>query len=110
MLKYWLYRLLFAGTMFFASAAVDPGAGAGVTDNGGADPGGDPGSDPATDLDIDGGGDPSVDPDPDADPDLQEDKTGDQQHADETDKEASDFKGLVSKRLLALKKEAPELT
>jgi hypothetical protein len=113
MLKYLLHYLLFGMTMFAAAdvAVGGDGDGAAPADAGGsggnagagdagADLGGDDGSGPTVEGDIDGLGELDSEP-----------AEGEQrQQQPEVDKETGDLKGLVSKRLLALKKEAPELT
>lgn len=107
-----LHYFLF-GTMMFFAAGAPPVVGAGEGEGGGdpGDLGGDFGgegelpSDPADPADVPAGADET---DPiDADPDDQPDQKPPQKVEDP---ETSDFKGQVSRRLLALKKEAPELT
>jgi hypothetical protein len=119
MLKYWLYRLLFAGTMFFASGAVADVAG------GGGDAGADSGSgggidsaDSGDSTDAGGAGDGDADAgsgaDDGLDAGLDDDAAGsrDQKRTaeDEVDKDTGDFKSAVSRRLqTVIKKSSPAL-
>jgi hypothetical protein len=66
------------------------------------------GEDDGTDGAEPGAGE--LDTDLDTDPAAQREADEARQREQEQDKDTSDFKGLVSKRVLALKKEAPELT
>lgn len=103
--------------MFAAAAGVGDLSGGGAGDGGAADDGASGSDAGAGDAGLgDGGEDGSRSADEGADDSLGEldadaDEQGDQQRQQQDqDKESADFKGLVSKRLLALKKEAPELT
>jgi len=118
MLKYFLHWMLFGATMFAAAAGVNL-AGGGAGDGGAGDIDGSSGGDPGASSDgTDGGdgstgsGDDGLDGELGGDPGAgdEDDQSGERQQQQDPDKESADFKGLVSKRLLALKKEAPELT
>jgi hypothetical protein len=117
MLKHFLQYLMFGLTMFAAAPSIvgggDGGAG-GAGDGGGEGAGGGAGAgdDLGQGSELDGGADLGEDGDAlDGAEDLSaETLSEEQRQQQERDKETSDFKGLVSKRLVALKKEAPELT
>ena len=99
----------FAGTMFFAAGAVADAAGGGGADGAGSVPGYDGGGDDAT-----GAGDDTTasvaDTGDDAAPGEHEaaaEKPGAQTTQEEP--EVAEFKGIVSSRIRALSKQAPEL-
>jgi hypothetical protein len=121
MLKHFLQYLMFGLTMFAAAApAVGAGSGDGGAGDGAADDGGSSSSAGADDAGLgdlgeagsSGSGDEG-DPDNlgEVDPELSDaSQANDEQRAQQDkDKETADFKALVSRRLVALKKEAPEL-
>ena len=117
MLKYLLHYLLFGMTMFAAADVAVGGGGDGGA--GGGDAGGDAGGAHSSDVEdvggtADSGRDVGTVGDDVDQPGLDDDTAGSRDQArpdaQEVDKETGDLKGLVSKRLLALKKEAPELT
>lgn len=103
LLKWLLNHFLFAGTLFFAAGApalTDTGAGpAGETG------GGDSSGDETAAGDIGYDGDAAADDVP-----LEgADETKSEVVASKEEPEISEFKGLVGQRLVALKKQAPEL-
>lgn len=119
MFKHFLQFMLFGFTMFAATAppiAGGDGGGDGAADGSGdsmgdssdADSGGFDSDATEGDSGADDAGDGG---DSDAQDDAAESDTGagDTDKARVEDPETGDFKGLVSKRLVALKKEAPEL-
>lgn len=117
MLKHFLNWMLFAFTMF-AAAPVDLGGGDGGGDGsandgglgedaGGGDPGEDPGGDDGLGSDRQGDDEGLGDLDPEA-AEGEGERPRERQQVE--DPETAGFKGLVSRRILALKKEAPGLT
>jgi hypothetical protein len=120
MLKHFLHYFLFAFTMFAAAAPAVGGGDGGAGDGGGAGDrasGGDAGADLG--LGDEGGAGDGAGSGEEGDLDSALDGTGEEGEGDgeqrqpvqqDKDPETADLKGLVSKRLIALKKEAPELT
>jgi hypothetical protein len=114
MFKHFLHYLMFAFTMFAAGAPAVGGDGGGSDGAAGADGFADSGAgDSGSEIQDDGGVDDGVlsetaDGDSAAEGEDQQDDAQQRQQQHE-DKDTADFKGLVSKRLVALKKEAPEL-
>jgi hypothetical protein len=108
MLKYFVQWFLFGLTMFATSAVtVGGGDGGDVGFDSSADSGAATGSDADLGGDTGGGLDDASAGDTSGEVSAEQDQTA--QRQPEVDKETADLKGLVSKRLLALKKEAPEL-
>src|SRR3972149_2827806 len=126
MLNHWLHYLLFAFTMFAAGApplgdsggggSEGAGAGEGAGGEGNVDLGDEGAGDGAggegnVDLGDEGAGEGGDDLEQfGEDLDAAEQQRQQQARKQGEDKETGDLKGLVSRRLMALKKEAPELT
>ena len=120
MFKHFLLYFLFAFTMFAAadvSLGGDGGADAGAGDGGGGgavdagdldDGAGEGGGEEGADGDQGGGEDDGLESGLDDEAAGSRDREGQKQS--EVDKDTADLKGLVSRRILALKKEAPGLT
>lgn len=108
--KWLLCKLLFAGTMFFAAGAdamagIADGGGEGSSDGGDDASGGDSGLPSGDDGIVSQGDGAHVDGETDGEP--RPDAGRSAQPTEE--KEVTEFKGLVSKRMLDFQKEAPEL-
>jgi hypothetical protein len=119
MLKHFLHYFLFAFTMFAAAAPAVGGGDGGAGDGGAGD--GASGGDAGADLGLgdEGGAGDGAGSGEEGDLDSALDGTGEEGEGEgeqrqpvqqDKDPETADLKGLVSKRLIALKKEAPELT
>ena len=109
MLNHWLHYLLFAFTMFAAGAPPLGDSGGGGSEGAGAGEGA--GGEGNVDLGDEGAGEGGDDLEQfGEDLDAAEQQRQQQARKQGEDKETGDLKGLVSRRLMALKKEAPELT
>jgi hypothetical protein len=109
MLKFFLQYWMFAFTMFAAGApAIGESGGADGTQ--GADLGGSESNDSISGDTTDSDGEQSSSDAESGILETVEEPDQQQQQERPEDKDTADLKGLVSKRLLALKKEAPELT
>src|SRR5882724_13371138 len=106
--KLLLSKLLFAGTMFATAAVGDLGGG--DTGGGGEFDGGPDLGDGAADGALDGAADAAEGADSgDLEPGDGTPAAARQVQAPVEEKEATEFKGLVSQRMQGFKKEAPEL-